>query len=101
MKKTTMMVVLVLGTIALTSKASMDYSYKAAADRAKGPDWKDHQFPPSRDNNWGWKNPEPDVTKYSAVPEAGEIFAAALLLLPLGASTIRVLRRDRQFCLND
>jgi hypothetical protein len=92
----TILAVLVLGTVALTSHANIDFSYNAAADRTKGPDWKDHQFPPSRDNNWVGENRDPKVGRYSAVPEAGEIIVAAMLLLLLSASTIRSLRRDKQ-----
>lgn len=36
-----------------------------------------------------------DNVAYSAVPESTTIIAGALLLLPLGASTLRVLRKQR------
>ncbi len=36
-----------------------------------------------------------DDVSVSAVPEASTVFAGALLLLPLGASTLRVLRKNR------
>ena len=36
-----------------------------------------------------------ELTPASAVPEASTMIAGALLLLPFGASTLRILRRNR------
>jgi hypothetical protein len=45
-----------------------------------------------RDSNAGWI----DNVQISAVPEPTTMIAGALLLLPFGASAIRILRRNRQ-----
>ena len=38
---------------------------------------------------------EPNITGTTPVPEASTVIAGALLLLPLGASALRILRRNR------
>ncbi len=94
MKMKIIMMALMFGTSALAQNANKDYNKSNDGDRDHAPVWKDHQSAPSR----GSDSPEDGrVATYSAVPEAREIVAAAMLLLPLGAGTIRGLRRKKNF----
>jgi len=47
------------------------------------------------DPNWPWPLPVFGAGTFSAVPEPSTIIAGALMLLPFGASTLRILRRNR------
>lgn len=94
MKVKTTLIALIFGTSVLAANANMDYNKSDAGDRDHAPVWKDHQFPPSQGNDSHGDN---KIATYSAVPEAKEIVVAAMLLLPLGASTIRGLRRNKKF----
>jgi hypothetical protein len=93
MKMKTTLMALIFGTSILAANANMDYNKNDAGDRDHAPVWKDHQFPPPQGND---PHGDGKIVTYSAVPETKEIVVAAMLLLPLGASAIRGLRRNKK-----
>jgi len=93
MKIKTIMMGLMFGTSLMVANANIDYTKSGGGERGHEPVWNDHQLPPSQSSD---EHGDTKVATYSAVPEASAIFAAAMLLLPLGASTMRGLRRNKK-----
>ena len=93
MKMKTILMALMFGTSVLVANANIDYTKSGAGERGHEPVWNDHQLPTSQS---GDSHGDSKIATYSAVPEASAIFAAALLLVPLGVSTVRGFRRNKK-----
>jgi hypothetical protein len=94
LKMNSIMALLLLGTSVLVANSNTDYNKSDLRDTDTGPFWNHRQLPPSQSGDSQYDR---KVATYTAAPEAPTIFAAAILLLPLGLSTVRDLRRNKKF----
>jgi hypothetical protein len=89
----TIMALLLLGTSVLVANANTDYNKSDLRVTDNGPFWNHRPLPPSQSGDSQYDR---KVATYTVVPEAPTIFAAAILLLPLGLSMVGNLRRNKK-----
>ena len=91
MKIKPIITILLLGTSLLGANAQSAQSASAASSQKADLHWKYSQS----DQNVN-PNQDPNVVRYSPVPEAQTILVGAVLLMPLGVSLLRNLRRGKK-----
>lgn len=95
MKIKSIIAMVILGTSGLRANAHKVHIPSAEASQKADLHW---NYSPS-DQNLN-QHPDPDVARYSAVPEASTVLAGAVLLIPLGVSLVRNFRRNKKTSVN-